>query len=245
VNGILFAAADEEGIAANLETALQSGIRTIGYGADTARSAREWFVQPAAYNAVASALVDNLAAQAGENAGIAILTTGFDSPQTGRWIAEIWAYASACYPQLEWLETVETQGDEVLAYNQVALLLSDYAGDLGGIISVAPVATPHAAQAVVQANACAAVAVVGLATPNSMKPFVNNGCVQSAVLWEPSDLGYAAVYAMRAVIDGQLQPGATVFNAGRLGALPIVNGSEILLGEPLVFGANNINNFSF
>ena len=245
VNGILFAAAEQEDIASSLRTALQSGIRVIGYGADTERSAREWFVQPAAYNAVAKALVDNYVQQTAPDAGFAILTTTFDSAQAGRWISEMWAYASQCYPELEWLETVETQDDPTLAYNQAAVLMSEYTSDVSGFISVTTTATPNAAQAISQGNLCGSRVVVGLATPNDMKPAINSGCVQSAVLWDPANLGYAAVYVMRAAADGTLQPGATEVEAGRLGSLSIVNGSEIVLGPPLIISARNINDLNF
>ena len=70
------------------------------------------------------------------------------------------------------------------------------------------VATPAAAEAVTQAGLCGKVAVVGLATPNAMKPYVESDCVKSVVLWNPVDLGYAAVQVMRAVADGTLKPGA-------------------------------------
>jgi len=42
-------------------------------------------------------------------------------------------------------------------------------------------------------------------TPNQMKPFVKSGCVKSVVLWNPVDLGYAAIYAMRGVVDGSFE----------------------------------------
>jgi ABC-type sugar transport system substrate-binding protein len=90
-----------------------------------------------------------------------------------------------------------------------------------------------------------AIAVVGLSTPNQMKPFTENGCVESTVLWNPVDLGYAAVYVMRAVVDGELTPESTSVMAGRLGELAVVNGSEILLGAPFVYTEENIFDFDF
>ena len=93
------------------------------------------------------------------------------------------------------------------------------------------VATPASAEAVTQAGQCGNIAVVGLATPNAMKPYVESDCVKSVVLWNPVDLGYAAVYVMRAVVDGALPPASTSVEAGRLGTLQVVNGSEILLGR--------------
>ena len=78
-----------------------------------------------------------------------------------------------------------------------------------------------------------------------MKPYVNAGCVKSVVLWNPVDLGYAATYVMRAVVDGKLKPGATSVDAGKLGKLNVINGSEILLGAPFIFTKDNIEEFDF
>jgi rhamnose transport system substrate-binding protein len=87
--------------------------------------------------------------------------------------------------------------------------------------------------------------VVGLATPNAMKPYVEKDCVKSVVLWNPVDLGYAAVYAMRAAADGKLTAESKELEAGRLGKLQVVNGSEILLGPPFIYSKENINEFDF
>ena len=78
-----------------------------------------------------------------------------------------------------------------------------------------------------------------------MKPFVNDGCVKSVVLWNPVDLGYAATYVMRAIVDGEFAPGDASVSAGKLGDLVVVNGSEVLLGAPFVFTAENIGDFDF
>ena len=87
--------------------------------------------------------------------------------------------------------------------------------------------------------------MVGLATPNAMKPYVESDCVKSVVLWNPVDLGYAAAYVLRAAADGTLEPGATSVKAGKLGDLAVINGSEILLGAPFIFTKENIGDFDF
>jgi hypothetical protein len=69
--------------------------------------------------------------------------------------------------------------------------------------------------------------------------------VKSVVLWNPVDLGYAAVHVTRAAVDGKLQPGATDVAAGKLGNLKIVNGSEVLLGPPFIYTKENIGDFDF
>ncbi len=245
INGVLFAANDPVAISPVLERALEEGLHVIGYDANSTPGAREWFVNQAEFNGIAKGMIDSLVVEKGEDASFGIVTSTFTTPNQARWIAEMWAYASDCYPDLTWLETLEAQEDAVLSFNQANTLINKYGEDLDGIFGMTSVATPSSADAVTQADLCGEVAVVGLATPDAMKPYVNDGCVESVVLWNPIDLGYAAVYVARAVADGDFAPGDTSVMAGRLGELQVVNGSEVLLGPPFIFNADNINDFDF
>jgi rhamnose transport system substrate-binding protein len=216
VDGVLFAANDPVAIAPVLKKALSKGIHVVGYDANSTPDAREWFVNQAEFNGIGKAR-----------------------------IAEMQAYAAKCHPKLKWLETVEAQEDNVLSFNQATTLINKYGDQLSGLFGMTSVATPASAEAVTKAKLCGKVAVVGLATPNAMKPYVNAGCVKSVVLWNPVDLGYAATYVMRAVVDGKLKPGDTSVEAGKLGKLGVVNGSEILLGAPFIFTKENVKDFDF
>jgi rhamnose transport system substrate-binding protein len=245
VDGILFAANDPVAISPVLKKALAAGINVVGYDANSEPDARQWFVNQAEFNGIAKAMVDSLAKEAGEDASFAIVTSTFTTPNQARWIAEMAAYAAACHPNLKWLETVEAQEDNILSFNQANTLINKYGDELKGILGMTSVATPASADAVTQAGKCGSIAVIGLATPNAMKPYVDADCVKSVVLWNPVDLGYAAAYVLRAVADGKLQPGATSVDAGKLGALSVINGSEILLGAPFIFTKDNIKDFDF
>jgi len=245
VNGILFAANDPVAISPVLKKALSKGIQVVGYDANSEPSAREWFVNQAEFNGIAKSLLDNMAKEIGEDGAFAIVTSTFTTPNQARWIAEMSAYAAKCHPKMKWLETVEAQEDNVLSFNAATTLINKYGSDLKGLFGMTSVATPAGAEAITQANKCGKIAEVGLATPNAMKPYVHKGCVKSVVLWNPVDLGYAAMYVLRSVTDGTLKPGAKSVKAGKLGELRVVNGSEILLGPPFVFNKSNINNFDF
>jgi len=216
VNGILFAANDPVAISPVLTRALEAGLHVVGYDANSQPEAREWFVNQAEFNGIGKAMIDSLAAEKGPDASFGIVTSTFTTPNQARWIAEMWAYASNCYPEMTWLETLEAQEDSVLSFNQANTLINKYGDELDGIFGMTSVATPSSADAVTQAGLCGEVAVVGLATPNAMKPYVNDGCVQSVVLWNPIDLGYASVYITRAIVDGEFAPGDTSVMAGRL-----------------------------
>ena len=245
VDGIVFSANDPVAIAPVLKKALGKGIMVVGYDADAQPDARQWFVNQAQFNGIGKAMIDGLVKESGEDASFAIVTSTFTTPNQARWISEMSAYAAKCHPKLKWLETVEAQEDNILSFNQATTLINKYGADLKGILGMTSVATPASAEAVSQAGQCGKIAVVGLATPNAMKPYVAKDCVKSVVLWNPVDLGYAAMYAMRAVADGTLKPGSTSLKAGKLGELQVINGSEILLGAPFVFTKDNISKFDF
>ncbi|MCO5063609.1 MAG: substrate-binding domain-containing protein [Rhizobiaceae bacterium] len=245
VDGILFAANDPVAIAPVLKKALAAGINVVGYDANSTPDARQWFVNQAEFNGIAKSMVDAMAAEIGDDGAFAIVTSTFTTPNQARWISEMAAYQAKCHPNMKWLETVEAQEDNILSFNQANTLINKYGDEMKGIFGMTSVATPAAADAVTQANKCGSISVVGLATPNAMKPYVSSGCVKSVVLWNPVDLGYAAAYVLRAVADGDLKAGATSVKAGKLGDLSVINGSEILLGAPFVFTKDNINDFDF
>jgi len=245
VDGILFAANDPVAIAPVLKKALSKGINVVGYDANSTPDARQWFVNQAQFNGIGKSLIDNMAKEIGEDGAFAIVTSTFTTPNQARWISEMSAYAAKCHPKMKWLETVEAQEDNVLSFNQATTLINKHGDELKGLFGMTSVATPASAEAVTQAGKCGSIAVVGLATPNAMKPYVDKGCVKSVVLWNPVDLGYAAMQVLRAVADGELKPGATSVKAGKLGELQVINGSEILLGAPFTFTKENIGQFDF
>lgn len=245
INGIVFSANDPVAIAPVLRKAMGAGINVVGYDSDADPDARQWFVSPAEFNGVAKSLMDELARGIGAEGSFAIVTSTFTTPNQARWISEMEAYQKACYPKMTWLETVEAQEDNILSFNQATTLINKYGDGLNGLIGMTSVATPAAAEAVTQAGLCGEVTVTGLATPNAIKPYIGADCVKSAVLWDTEAMGYAAVQALYAAENGKLTPGDTSFMAGELGDLKIVNGSQILLGAPTIFTADNIEKYDF
>src|ERR1700674_4450800 len=173
VDGVLFAANDPVAIAPVLKKALSKGIHVVGYDANSTPDAREWFVNQAEFNGIGKAMMDSMAAEIGETGSFAIVTSTFTTPNQARWIAEMAAYGAKCHPKMKWLETVDAQEDNVLSFNQATTLINKYGGDLKGLFGMTSVATPAGAEAVTQAKKCGQVAVIGLAMPNAMKPYVN------------------------------------------------------------------------
>ena len=244
VDGILFASNDPVAISPVLRKALKAGIRVVGYDAESQPDAREWFVQQATPDGIAKALIDSMVAEVGKDADIAIVTSSLTAPNQNEWIAEMKKYIAAQGLKLNIVTILPSEEDQQLAFKATGQIVKAYP-NVKGVIGLSSVAFPGAADAITQANLIGKIAVTGLSTPNQMKPFVKSGCVKSVVLWNPVDLGYAAIYAMRAVVDGKIKPGATELEAGRLGKLKVIKGSQILLGPPFIFNKDNIDKFDF
>ena len=71
-----------------------------------------------------------------------------------------------------------------------------------GIISPTTVGVAAAAQALETNAAADRVALTGLGLPNQMRSYVKNGTVTAFQLWDPAEMGYAAVYLIDAIRDG-------------------------------------------
>jgi ABC-type sugar transport system substrate-binding protein len=95
-----------------------------------------------------------------------------------------------------------------------------------------------------QAGKAGQVKVLGLGLPSENRAYVKEGVTQAVILWKVEDLGYLTVMAGAALAEGKLAPGATEFEAGKLGTLKI-EGDNILLGTPFVFTKENIDEFDF
>jgi rhamnose transport system substrate-binding protein len=244
VDGIVFAANDPIAVAPVLRRALAKGINVVGYDADVSPEARQWFVNRADPAALAKGLVDQLAGQVGDEGGFAIVTTFTEAPMQARWIAEMEAYATRCHPGLTWLGTAEGQDNPAAAGQQVQQLVRRHGEALKGIVALSYAATPGTAKTLAEMGQCADVALVGVGTPNATKSYFPAGCVRAVVLWNPVDLGYAAIQVLRAAADGTLAPGDATVAAGRLGRLR-VDGSEVFLGAPFVFTTENVADFDF
>src|SRR6202042_3496502 len=92
------------------------------------------------------------------------------------------------------LTTIQPSDDDRdKAFTQTQTILKVYPqGKL--IMDISAPAVPGSAEAVQQSGR-KDVNVIGLSLPSICKPYIHNGTVQTIVLWNTHDLGYAAVYS--------------------------------------------------
>ncbi|GMU91288.1 MAG: rhamnose ABC transporter substrate-binding protein [Candidatus Hydrogenedentota bacterium] len=245
-DAIAVAPNDPDAIAPVLEKARRRGIKVIAWDADAKKAARDFFVNQCTSASVARALMDVMAEGAGAAAKYIIVTGSLTAANQNIWMAEMEKYRQEKYPDMKNLSETPKVSEESaeLATQVTADSLKAYP-DLQGIFAITSVALPGAAEALRKAAAADRVFLTGLTTPNDMKQYVKDGTVKKFVLWNATDLGYLAVQVAVASTKGELSPGATTFSAGRLGERTILNGDEVILGDPIVFTKDNIDRYDF
>ncbi|MDZ4858924.1 MAG: substrate-binding domain-containing protein [Candidatus Hydrogenedentes bacterium] len=245
-DAIAVAPNDPDAIAPVLEKARKRGIKVIAWDADAQQGARDFFVNQCTSTSVAQALMDVMAEGAGQEAKYIIMTGSLTAANQNIWMAEMEKYRQIKYPNMTNLSETPKVSEESaeLATQVTADSLKAYP-DLQGIFAITSVALPGAAEAIRKAGVADKVFLTGLTTPNDMKQYIADGTVKKFVLWNPVDLGYLAVQVAVASAKGDLAPGASTFNAGRLGERSILNGDEVILGDPIVFTKENIGQYDF
>ena len=236
---------DPQAIAPALIKARKRGIRVITWDADALPDSRDFFVNQCSAESIARALVEVMVDKLGHEARYLIMTGSLTAANQNIWMREMEKYRLAHYPELTNLsETPKaTEEDQALATQVTIDILKAYP-ELQGIFAITSVALPGAAEALRKADAADRVFLTGLGTPNLMREYVKDGTVERFVLWNPVDLGYLTVHVAATLLKDDWAPQTTHLRAGRLGEVE-VKGDEILLGDPIVFDAGNIDRFDF
>src|SRR5262245_34272486 len=242
VDVIAVAVENRGGISTVLRKARERGIKVLTWDADAEADARDFFVNQATPEGIATTLTDEAARLLGGKGEFAIITGALSAANQNEWIANIKKRLAEKYPDLKLATIRPSDDDRDKAFAETQTILRVYPA-VKLVMAISAPAVPGSAEAVRQAGRTD-VNVIGLSLPNINKPYVHSGVVQAVILWNTRDLGYLAVYASALTVDKRLAPGAKAFEAGRLGKIDIRD-SQIILGPPLLFNKENIDRFDF
>jgi rhamnose transport system substrate-binding protein len=240
---ISVAANDPDALAPAMKKAEDAGIKTSAWDADVAKDAREVFVNQATFDAIGYKLVDVMAEQTGGKGKFLVVTGSLTAPNQVAWLEAMRERMKEKYPEMS-ISSVEPGEENLELGIDITKNYLRANPDTAGVFGITSVALPGAAEAVEQEGLEGEVAVTGLSTPNDMKPYLESGAVEEFVLWNPIDLGYLAVHVANAQLEGNL-PKSGTFKAGRLGEVEMIAEDEVLLGPPLVFTQENIDQYNF
>ena len=243
VDVIAAACENKDGISTALKQAKDKGIKVVTFDSDAKADARDYFVNQATPEGIGNALMDEAARLTGGAGEFAIITASLTAQNMIEWQKFIEARRAAKYPGMKLVALRPCDDLKDKAQAEATTLLSAYP-DLKLIMAICSPAVPGAAEAVKQAGKSGRVKVIGLGLPNENRRYLKEGTTDTVILWKTVDLGYLTVEAAVALAKGELKPGATSFNGGKLGTFQVV-GDNILLGEPFKFTKDNIDQFNF
>jgi rhamnose transport system permease protein len=243
VDAIAVAVENRGGISSVLRKAREHGIKVLTWDADADADARDFFVNQATPEGIATTLTDEAARLLGGQGQFAIVTGALSAANQNEWIANIRKRLAEKYPKLL-LATIRPSDDDrdkAFAETQTILRVNPA---VKLVMAISAPAVPGAAEAVRQAGRTGDVKVIGLSLPNINKPYVHGDVVQAVILWNTRDLGYLTVLSAAKLLQQGLAPGAMSLEAGRLGRIEI-RGSQIILGAPLLMNKANIDRYDF
>lgn len=245
VGAIAVSANDPEAICDALNEARDAGVKVVTFDSDTNPECRDLFINQATAEGIAKVQIDLIGEQIGGAGEIAILSASANATNQNAWIATMEEYLASDYPDITLVETVYGDDDDQTSFDKTAALLQSHP-NLKGIISPTTVGIAAAARYLSTSEYKGKVALTGLGTPNQMREYVEDGTVTSFALWNPADLGYLTAYAAKALIEGDItgEEGDS-FEAGKLGDYEVGADGTVLLGDPFVFDAENIDDFDF
>jgi ABC-type sugar transport system substrate-binding protein len=208
--------ADRRGLSPVLREARQRGVKVLTWDADADPDARDLTVVPAAADGIAEALAFEI---------------GLDGLQ---------ARLAGEFPGVQVAAVRTCEDIEERALREAEGLLTAHP-NLAVIVGLCSPAVPGVARALRRAGR-RGVHLTGLSLPAACRDHIEEGWVDSVVTWNARDLGYLAALAAAALAAGELELGALVLPAGRLGNV-MVEGDEVRLGRPHIVTAGNLEAF--
>lgn len=245
VDAISISVLDSASLNPVIERAAEEGIAVYTSDSDSPDSVREVYVAQALDQELGYSLIDTLAEQIGGDGQIGIVSGESTATNLNTWIEFMEERVAEEYPDIEIVDIrYTTGGSSEDALRQAEELLTRFP-DIEGLVAVASTTVPGVAQAVDQAGLAGEVAVIGYGSPNTVRPFIESGVMEASILWDPGALGYLTYWAgIQLVLGNEFEEVNDVPGMDE----PIRYFEEdgiLLLGEPLVITAENVNDFDF
>lgn len=190
---------------------------------------------------MAQKLIEAMGTDSGE---IAILTGGLSAANLNLWIDSAKAEFEENYPGITIVtEKIPTEEKQQVAYQKTLDLIKSYP-NLKGILAVSTPAPLGAAQAVQEKGLQDKVSVVGSALPTDSLPFLEDGSLDTAVLWDPGKLGFLTVALSQMLAEGNMPTdGMEIEGVGKITVKE--DGKTVIMGPPADYTKENAADFDF
>jgi rhamnose transport system substrate-binding protein len=244
VDALIVAPNDPDSMAPLLQEAADQGIQVATSDTDAPNSVRQVFVNQASVEGIGQALTDALMTAMGGSGRYAIVSCGETAANLNAWIDVQEEYTASEYPEAEIVDIVYA-GEDQAAATSMATDLMNANPDLTGLVGECTSSAPGVAQAVKDAGKIGEVFTVGLGTPQSMAPYLEDGSSSASILWDVEDLGYLTAWAGLQLAEGN-EFAASNDVSDDLPAVEYDADTQVLLlGPPLEITTDNVGEFDY
>jgi ABC-type sugar transport system substrate-binding protein len=224
-----------------LKEARAQGIKVLTWDSDGDAEGRDFTVVHATPEAIAHALSFEVGRILSGHGSCAAITSTLSAPNQKAWIAEFKERIAKEYPGVKLLDVVPCEDRPENARRETLRLLERHS-DIKAIVGFCSPAVPGAAEALKSARR-SDVRVTGVSLPSLCRADIEEGVVDSVVIWKTRNLGYLVGTSAYALATGGLVPGCATMRAGRLGTI-LVQKDEIRLGRCHIVTKGNLSQFN-
>jgi rhamnose transport system substrate-binding protein len=244
VDVIVVAPNDPAALAQVIADARAKGIHVLTADTDAPGTQREVFVNQATARGIGTAVVDALMAKTGGTGKYAIVSCGPAAANLNTWISVQKEYAAERYPKAQLVETVYAGEDQDTATTLAKELMARHP-DLTGLVGECTTSAPGVAKAVRDEQKIGQVFTVGVGTPQAIKPFLLDGSCAQSVLWNVESLGYLTAWTAKQIADGKPLGPVNKVSLELPAVKYDVTSKTVLLGDPLLITADNVDQFKY
>jgi rhamnose transport system substrate-binding protein len=244
VASISIAGNDPDALQPALQKAMNEGIKVLSLDSAVNPQSRMVHVNQADPERIGRIQIQAIYDMIGGEGQIAILSATSQATNQNTWIE--WMKKELEEDKYKDIELVKiAYGDDLRdkSVSETEALLQTYP-DLKGIIAPTTVGIAAAGKVLTDKGLKDKVKLTGLGLPSEMAEYIESGVCEWMYLWNPIDVGYLAGYAAHNLVNGTITGTAgDKFEAGRLGEKEVIDfdgGTEIMLGDPFRFDAENI-----
>lgn len=246
VDTIAVAANDSDALEESLKRAMLAGIHVLSLDSSVNADSRMVHIQQADPEKIGRVLIQAVSKMIQDNGTVGIISSTRQATNQNLWIE--WMKREVEDNPVKYQNITllpEAYGDDSMdkSREEALRLLEEYP-DLNALIIPSVVGMLAVGNVLQEQDS--PVIFTGLGLPSEMAQFIESGSCPWMYLWNPIDIGYLAAYSADALASGTITgtEGET-FPVGRLGQRTVSNsadgGTEILLGDPVKFDKENIN----
>ncbi|MBS4224289.1 autoinducer 2 ABC transporter substrate-binding protein [Lederbergia citrea] len=190
---------------------------------------------------IAKSLIENMGTEEGE---IAIVTGGLSASNLNTWIDAAKKELEESYPGIKLVtDKIATDEKQQVAYQKTLDLVKSYP-NLKGVMAFSTPAPLGVAQAIQEKGLQDKIAVVGTALPTDSAPYLEDGSLDVAILWEPDKLGYLTVALAKSLAEEKKPENGQ--NIEKVGEIEVwEDGKTVIMGPPTDFTKENAGDYDF